>query len=228
MPTTWCGLSGPQSPVDRKPDLSAGNQITVIYAHPSDSPDQIATYANAIATDAASADAWWRGQDPNRTLRYDLFAFPNCSGMARLDIADVALPHTGSFYGPLGTRYVSIESDLNGAPFSFDDAAKNYLVYFDGPVESNTTCGQGGGDYVHGDNYAIVYLHACSQTTNDAFRAHAAVHELIHAMGAVAPGAPNECPPPNNGHVCDNTQRHPVLARERHDDARHRHPRLQP
>jgi hypothetical protein len=31
------------------------------------------------------------------------------------------------------------------------------------------------------------------------------VHELLHAMSAVPPGAPNECPPPNNGHVCDST-----------------------
>jgi len=30
-----------------------------------------------------------------------------------------------------------------------------------------------------------------------------AVHELIHGLGAVPRGAPNECPPPNDGHVCD-------------------------
>ena len=111
MPTTWCGLSGVQSPVDRKPDLAAGNQITVIYAHPSSESDRIAQYANQIASDAASADAWWRGQDPSSNMRYDLFAFPNCSGMARLDLADVALPHERLLYAAgQGGRYSSIDS----------------------------------------------------------------------------------------------------------------------
>jgi hypothetical protein len=206
VPTSWCGLAAPQSPVDRKPDLMAGNQIGIIYAHPSSEPDQIATFADKIATDAASADAWWRGQDSTRTMRYDLFAFPNCSGLARLDIADVALPHDASYYQPLGNsaRYSRIVTDVSGTPFSFGNASKDYLIYFDGPIDNPSVCGQGSGDYFRGPNFAIVYLRACSLISNDGFRAHSAVHELVHAYGAVGPGAPNECSPPNNGHVCDN------------------------
>jgi hypothetical protein len=204
VPTTWCGLAGPQSPVDRKPDLMAGNQVTVIYAHPTGQPDQIATFGNAIATDVASADAWWRGQDPTRTLRYDLFAFPNCTGMARLDIADLTLPHDGEYYRPLGgsSRYTKIADDLVAVPASANPF-KKYLVYFDGPADTPEICGQGGGDFAQGPDYAIVYAQACGLPTSDNLRAHVALHELIHALGGVEPGAPNECPPPNNGHVCD-------------------------
>jgi hypothetical protein len=205
VPTTWCGLAGPQSSTDRKPDLVAGNQIGIIYAHPTGQPDQIATFGNMIATDLASGDAWWRQQElSTRTLRFDLFAFPNCSGMGRLDIVDFTLPHDGEYYRPLSDRYTRITNDLFQVP-ALASPYKKYVVYFDGPADTPNTCGQGGGDYLRGPDYAIVYAQACSLMTQHAFRAHVAVHELIHAMGAVAPGAPNECPPPNQGHVCDST-----------------------
>lgn len=208
VPTTWCGLAGPQSSADRKPDLIAGNQVGVIYAHPSDQPDQIGVFGNLIATDLASADAWWRQQElSTRTLRFDLFAFPNCSGMARLDIVDLTLPHDAAYYRTLGSgsddRYNRLWTDINAVP-SLASPYKKYVVYFDGPADSPNTCGQGAGDYLHGPDYAFVYAQTCSLMTQNAFRAHVAVHELIHAMSAVPAGAPNECPPPNDGHVCDN------------------------
>jgi hypothetical protein len=207
VPTTWCGDAGPQSPVDRVPDLTAGQQVTVIYAHPSDQPDRIATFGDKIATDMASADAWWRGQDSARTLRFDLFAFPNCTGLARLDIADVTLPNNGAYYLPLSGsgRYTRIADDLETPALAFSNVYKKYVVYFDGRTDNTNVCGQGGGDYLTGPNHAIVYVQSCNLATNDVLRPHVAIHELVHAMGAVPQGAPNDCPPPNNGHVCDST-----------------------
>ena len=210
MPTTWCGLAGPQSSADRKPDLLAGDQVGVIYAHPSDQPDQIGVFGNLIATDLASADAWWRQQElSTRTLRFDLFAFPNCSGMGRLDIVDLTLPHDAAYYRTLGSgsdaRYNRLRTDISAVP-SLASPYKKYVVYFDGPADSPNTCGQGGGDYLHGPDYAFVYVQTCSLMTDNAFRAHVAVHELLHAMSAVPADAPNECPPPDDGHVCDSMQ----------------------
>jgi hypothetical protein len=204
VPTSWCGLSGPQSTSDRLPDLTAGRQVTVVYAHPSGQPDRISLFGDKIATDMASADAWWRGQDAARTLRLDLFAFPNCSGLARLDIADVTLPHDGAYYQALqgSGRYTRISEDLRSLGFSSD--FKKYVSYFDGPVDSTGVCGQGGGDFLHGGDHAIVYVNACGLVDRDQLRAHVAIHEVLHSMGAVGAGAPNDCPPPNNGHVCDN------------------------
>jgi hypothetical protein len=207
VPTTWCGFPGPQSSIDRKPDLLAGDQVGVIYVHPSDQPDRIDSFGNLIATDMASADAWWRLQDATRTLRFDLFAFPNCSGMARLDIVDLTLPHDAAYYRPSANnaRYRKLYADLLSAP-SLSSPYKKYVVYFDGPSDDATLCGQSSGTFLHGPDYAFVYAQSCGLIGNTGLRAHAAVHELIHALSAVAPGAPNECPPPDNGHVCDSMQ----------------------
>jgi hypothetical protein len=207
VPTTWCGNAGPQSPADRKPDLTAGQQVTVLYAHPSDAPDRLSLFGDKIATDMASADAWWRGQDSTRTLRFDLFAFPNCTDLARLDIVDVTLPNNGAYYLPLSGsgRYIRIVNDLELPALGFSSPYKKYVVYFDGPSDNTNVCGQGGGDFATGPNQAIVYVNACSQETRDPLRAHVAIHELVHAMGGVPQGAPNECPPPDIGHPCDST-----------------------
>lgn len=206
VPTTWCGNAGPQAAADRKPDLTAGQQVNVLYAHPSDQPDRMSIFGDKIATDMASADAWWRGQDATRTLRFDLFAFPSCSGVARLDIADLTLPHDGAYYRALSGsgRYTRLANDLYPAS-PFASAYKKYVVYFDGPTDTDTVCGQAGGDFSNGPDYAFIYVNACGLSSRDGLRAHVAVHELLHALGAVGAGAPNDCPPPNNGHVCDNT-----------------------
>ncbi len=207
VPTTWCGNAGPPASTDRKPDLTAGRQVNVLYAHPTDAPDRIATFGDKIATDMASADAWWRGQDAARTLRFDLFGFPNCSGGGRLDIADLTLPHDSAYYRALAGsgRYSRIANDLYpSSPFA--STYKKYVVYFDGDVDNTSVCGQAGGDFLTGPDYAIIYVNACGLVDRDPLRAHVTMHELLHAMGAVGPGAPNDCPPPNNGHVCDNTR----------------------
>jgi Divergent InlB B-repeat domain len=203
VPTTWCGNGLPPVGTDRKPDIAAGQELHVIYAHPSDAPDRIGTMANAIATDMATADAWWRRQDGTRTIRFDLFGFPTCPGLGRLDLADVALPNGSSFYSPLESRFQRLTSQLIGAPFNYSSRNKRYLVYFDGPAEQTNVCGQGG--TAGGLGYAILFVQTCRQNVGDGGTAAiTAVHEFIHSLGAVAPGAPHECAPPNDGHVCDN------------------------
>jgi hypothetical protein len=204
VPTNWCGNGTPPVGTDRKPDLAAGEELHVIYAHPSDAPDRFGTMANAIATDMATADAWWRRQDGTRTIRFDLFGFANCSGVAALDLADVTLPNASSFYSPLESRFQRLTSQLISAPFNYSSRYKRYLVYFDGPADQTNVCGQGG--TAGGLGYAILFVQTCRQNIGDGGTAAiTAVHEFIHSIGAVAPGAPHECAPPNDGHVCDNT-----------------------
>src|SRR5919109_5451566 len=76
----WCGAGQPAA-VDRKPDaeLSSPRQVHVTYVVPSDAADQIASSGSKIATDVAAMDAWWRGQDASRTIRFDLHAFSGCA-----------------------------------------------------------------------------------------------------------------------------------------------------
>ena len=66
QPTDWCGPG--ESAVDL-PDTVGGPQIHVIYAYPSDAPDNFGRWVTPLVRDLAAVDSWWQGQDPTRTLR---------------------------------------------------------------------------------------------------------------------------------------------------------------
>ena len=133
------------------------------------------------------------GRDADAALR--LLRFPSCTGFGRLDIADATLPNNGAYYLPLagsGRARVAVD-DLETPALGFSNPYKKYLVYFDGPSDNTSTCGQAGGDFLHGPDHALVYVQSCTLVNGDVLRPHVALHELLHAMGAVAPGAPNNC-----------------------------------
>lgn len=205
----WCGTGQPTA-VDRQPnlDLSSTRQVHVTYVIPSDSPDQFSSLAPKIATDIESMDTWWRGQDPTRTIRFDLFAFPGCATtFGKLDIGFVRLPRPASSYvGDAGAD--RLMSDLGQLGALTTD--KN-LVYYDGPLVyeqaiCGTTFSPPNGATTGGlAGIAFVWLKSlCGGDVGAAgLNAAVAVHELLHGLGAVPSGAPNECDPPNDGHVCD-------------------------
>src|SRR5438552_15651946 len=76
-PIAWCGTG--ESATDRVPEAVASYQIHVVYAYPADAPDRFASLAGTFASAINAIDVWWRGQDPTRTPRFDLFAFPGCT-----------------------------------------------------------------------------------------------------------------------------------------------------
>jgi List-Bact-rpt repeat protein len=206
---SWCGTGQPTA-VDRLPnvELSSARQVHVSYVIPADAADQFATLAPKIATDAEAMDTWWRGQDATRTIRFDLFAFPECAPtFGKLDIGFIRLPRVSSLYvGDAGVD--RLLNDLGQLGALTND--KN-LVYWDGPnVFENTVCGTtfsppNGATTGGLAGIAFVWLKSlCGGDVGAAgLNAAVAVHELIHGLGAVPRGAPNECPPPNDGHVCD-------------------------
>jgi Divergent InlB B-repeat domain len=87
---------------------------------------------------------------------------------------------------------------------AFSNPYKKYLVYYDGPVQEENICGTAAGRPADGPSYAIVYIRACGADPlgEGALWADVAVHELVHALGVVPPGAPNACAD-GSGHVCD-------------------------
>lgn len=206
----WCGAGQP-SAVDRKPDadLSSQRQVHVTYAIPADGADQLGTLASKIATDAGAMDAWWRGQDPTRTIRFDLFAFPGCAAKyGGLDLGFIRLPRAGSAYiGDAGADRLLSDLGQLGALSS-----QKPLVYYDGPPVYDTfVCGT---TFVTRSapttgglaGIAFVWLRSLCGTDVGAGGLNAAVgvHELIHGLGALTQaGAPHECAAPDNGHVCD-------------------------
>jgi Divergent InlB B-repeat domain len=187
--TTWCGSSTQN---DLSPNAVAGHPAHWIYAIPSDGQDRLASIASTMQTDAETIAGWWQGQDASREPRNDLVQL-SCG--TQLDVSALRLQHSSSQLSPLDDRFATIVADAASAGFS--SRFVKYVVYYDGPAPSNV-CGQGGG-FPDGVGYAIVYLQTCQPVPSSVV----AIHELVHAYGAVPAGAPHMCPAPNTGHVCD-------------------------
>ena len=202
-PVTWCGRD--VATADRAPDVFGGNQIHVLYAVPSDGPDQFPAFVSRIATDVSAIDAWWRREDPARTIRFDLAAFPNCPTAAgQLDITSVRLPHPATTFLTLGSNLGAVATDL--AALGFDTRTKRYLVYYDGPTNDTDVCGTafrdptgtGGPQFV-----AAIWTRSCGADVGAGdVMAAAAAHELLHSLGVLPRGAPHPCSG-DEGHPCD-------------------------
>jgi hypothetical protein len=92
-------------------------------------------------------------------------------------------------------RFYDIANSL--VDLGFSDPHTKYVVYYDGPGHPDI-CGEGG-NHSDGFGYAIAYVQACAGVPLST----TATHELLHTLGAVPGGAPNECAAPHDGHVCD-------------------------
>ena len=191
--STFCGTS---ASADRAPNVVAGYPVHVGYAVPSDGADRFGQFASQIQTDAEAIDGWWRGQDPTRAPRFDLFPF-SCG--SQLDLTTVRLSRTGAQLANPNTAFDAIVSATQSARLL--TTFEKLLVYYDGPVSDLDACGIGGGD-PNGAGAAVVLLASCPKEPTST----TAAHELLHSFGAVPQGAPHNCLPPDSGHTCDNTQ----------------------
>jgi List-Bact-rpt repeat protein len=190
---TWCGTP---SEIDSKPNAVAGNPVHFIYAIPSDGQDGFSSIASAMQADWEAMDSWWRGQDPTRAPRADLAPF-TCG--QQLDLSSVRLRDSSDQLAAPESPFDLIWDSLTSS--GFDSSRTKYVVYYDGPVGNEDICGVGG-SVPGGFGLATVLLRACAGVSS----AEVAVHELVHAMGAVPNGAPHDCDPPDDGHTCDNNR----------------------
>jgi Divergent InlB B-repeat domain len=199
----WCGAS---SQADLTPNMLAGYPVHWIYAVPADGQDLLSTFASAMQTDAEAIDAWWRTQDATRVPRNDVTQF-SCG--VQLDVSTLRLQQSSAELTAFEGRFGALFEALNRA--GFNSRFTKYLIYFDGPVAEQNICGQGGSD-PSGFGFAVVYAQACSGVSTAAV----AAHELLHTFGAVPFGAPHECPPPDEGHTCDDPSdlMHPSIGAE--------------
>jgi List-Bact-rpt repeat protein len=185
----WCGTP---AQTDVAPNAVAGYAAHWIYVTPSDGADGFASYAGAMEADAEGADAWWRSQDTNRVPRNDLA--PLACGL-QLDLTEIRLSESAADLMDVDWRFYDIANSL--VDLGFSDPHTKYVVYYDGPGHPDI-CGEGG-NHSDGFGYAIVYVQACVGVPLST----TATHELLHTLGAVPSGAPNECAAPHDGHVCD-------------------------
>jgi hypothetical protein len=207
-PSAWCGPA--ESAVDL-PDTVGGPQVHVIYAYPADGADAFGRWATPIARDMAAIDTWWQGQDPTRTLRFDLADFPRCdSAFGRLDLSSVRLPGDAAHYRvDESDVIVMLAADLRGI---FGSDAKKYLVYYDGPVDSGAVCGRGVGGPYPGAS-AVIYLQSDAPCVRagggvgapgGGLSAYIAAHELLHTLDIGPEAGPHRCDGDPARHYCDN------------------------
>jgi hypothetical protein len=174
----------------------AGSFVHVFYAFPSDGADRTAELAPQISSDVDEIDAWWRGQDPTRVPRFDVF--PYSCGL-QIDLSAVRLPIPAAQLAPLQGRANTVVAALVSGGLS--SLSAKYLVYYDGPSNEPNVCGQSGLNAT-GTSFSFVYLGTCSGVPT----APIAAHELIHGLGALPAGAPHPCSANDVGHPCDSTQ----------------------
>lgn len=205
----WCGAGQP-TVFNRTPeaDLSSIRQVHVSYVVPADVPDRFGSRAALIATDVAAIDAWWRGQDAARTIRFDRFAFVGCTTtFGALDIGFLRLPRPGAAY--VGEE--GIDELLRDLTELERLAFHKHLIYYDGPnVLDESVCGATktnrftrNADGVEAVSFFWLGSLCAIDLGAGGLAASVAVHELIHNLGAISEGSPHECAPPNRGHVCD-------------------------
>jgi Divergent InlB B-repeat domain len=188
--TAWCGSA---SQTDHVPNVVAGNPVHWIYLIPSDGADALGTVGTTMQSDAEQVDAWWRGQDSTRAPRNDLATF-SCG--TQLDVTTVRSSLSGTQLTPLSGRFTGIVDTLQSAGLT--SSLTKYVVYYDGPIDDDNVCGQGGSDG-SGFGVAVVYFRSCAGVSTAAV----AAHEFLHTIGAVPSAAPNDCPGDNSGHTCD-------------------------
>ena len=172
----------------------SGNPVHWIYAIPADGPDRMSTFGSRMQTDWETIDGWWRGQDPTRSPRSDLAQF-SCGN--QLDISVVRLPQSGSQLASPESPFELVWDGIEARGFRSEFT--KYVVYYDGPVGDDRICGVGS-TVPNGTGLAVFLAQSCPGVE----AAEVVAHELLHAMGAVPGSAPNNCPPPDDGHTCDN------------------------
>ncbi len=188
---TWCGTP---SEIDSRPNTVAGSPVHWIYAFPADGQDRFSTFASTMQTDWEVIDSWWRGQDPTRAPRSDLAQF-TCG--TQLDLSAIRLPQSSDQLAAPESPFDLIWDGLIAEGFT--SGHSRYVVYYDGPVGDEDICGVAA-SVPRFLGVAVLLTSSCPGVD----RAEVVAHELLHAMGAVPSGAPNECLPPDDAHTCDN------------------------
>lgn len=193
-PSSWCGST--RSSDDLAHEVANGGaKWHAIYAYPNDAANRFEALSGYLASSALAAQGILTSTR-SKPLRYDMGT--DC-GARYLDITAVRLDLTTSQLDNSGDKYWPVVGDLVGQGFNALD--KNYLVFLDsgGGSACGLTAAAGSGDQRTPDNghnndgaYAILYRYADPSTPESGgLCGGAALHEMLHAMGAVPGVAPN-------------------------------------
>lgn len=200
-----------RSPLDRADD-SALYQVRPLYVLPFDGADEKLDTNGAICTSVQAFTSWLSGQAGGRALRLDTHQGELDIGFVRLGKTDAEMRGT-SWAASIATGYKyvrdRIEAELRAmGPL---EPTKIYAVYYGG--SSIYACGGGAYPPTLVGQVAAVYIkgqpeggYPCSSDpwgqspTSPHYLDYSMLHEMMHTLGLVAPGAPHHH---SGGHVFD-------------------------
>lgn len=171
----------PRATEDR-PDEVAGEQVHFLYVIPTDAPDEHLDVNGELTTSIARMQAWLARQTRGPKLRLDTY-----QGQPDITFVRTSLE-------PIFDEDHTIRQYVERLGFA--NPSKLYLMYFS---TYGDTCGLGN----VGLKASVVWLSCTSQfRSGGTFSVldAAAMHEILHALGAVDEGVPHWFP---GGHVAD-------------------------
>lgn len=177
-----------------QPDVTTNATVHAMYVIPSDGVDRGLDMDGTVARSIEVGNDWLMRQTSGRGLRLDVWN-------GHLDVTFVRLPTTDAVLAAEGLHIRDrIEHEL--AQLGFNDNRKIYLVYYDG--SSHASCG--GGPWPPELRGRVVGLYLRGRPPNappcesnpfasaigaPGYFEFAAIHEVFHALGAVASCAPH-------------------------------------
>lgn len=205
-----------RSTLDR-PDLIRGPQVHVIYFLPSDGVDRALDSDRTIADGIDRMQGWFAREGGSR-WRIDRVAGGD------VDITFIRGAHDNNHYISGGVAEAGSPLGQELADLGFGRGEKKYLIFYGGETNDSAICGTSsygipaprtylpGSEEWYGTQYATVFLRSGCRTTWGAgdLAGHlegTAMHELVHTLTLVPPGAPHGCGiapvvVPGAGHVC--------------------------
>ncbi len=166
---------------DDQPDDISGHQVHMVYAVPTGTPSRGYNDNGAMSTSVAAIQNWLSQQTGGKSLRMD-------THNGKLDVTYLQLKKSESELGTGPELWGRLSLELRQSGLYSHD--KLYLVYYEG---KSHLCGQANWPGL----YAYVYLGTCGAhgLTQNAGRVQTAeltaLHELMHAFGAVPGCAPH-------------------------------------
>jgi hypothetical protein len=182
-----------RSLVDRPDKYVDDYQIHVIYAVPSDKPDQQHDIKRTFEVSLRAANNFF-SKTTQQQFRFDEAADGS------LDVSFLLLPSSDYFYASkLAFAREAVQTDVRAAGFT--NPRKIYLVYYEGNNEA--TCGNAPA-VGSGDGITVLYLHGLGSSnypcdanpfsTNENIAGYwewVPLHEIVHALSFVDTCAPH-------------------------------------
>jgi len=204
-----------------RPDDYGFDQIRVMYVVPSDLPDGALDTNGQICNSARAFATWFHAQTQQSYLRFDTQGGLIDIGFVRVTKTDAQMrgndPNNTSV--ATGTAFVRNRIELELDAMGLIVQNKLYAVYYDGT--SVYACGGGAYPPLIEDRVGAMYLGGmppgvttrCGDTLPWGLASlvphyvdYGMLHELVHSLGFVPQGAPNQHA---QGHVFDTTAAQP-------------------